>query len=49
MFQQPHFPQPKYLHNYESIIICLVFTSHINIKGKKRQMMEKYKKINKVS
>ncbi len=45
MFQQPHFPQPKYIHSYETAIICHYF-SHTNIKGKKQQMMEKYKKQN---
>jgi hypothetical protein len=44
MFQQPHFPKPKYIHSYEYVIICHNFTSHMNIKGKKQQMMEKYKK-----
>lgn len=41
MFQQSHSSQAKYLHNYESVGILPQFNSHIDIKERNNQIMEK--------
>jgi hypothetical protein len=44
MFQQQHFSQPKYLHNFEFVTMLPQFTIRIIMKEKKTDLVKQLKK-----